>query len=149
MNSKRIKLIYQFLLAHLRKLKIVEHINSFFLICSICFPACFPDPKTKLQVPATAPPLPPRQLNLSMEFCKDTYVCLFVGWFSFICPFCLGLKVVSKISTFLLLVSLYTFYLNSYSENPNKMQHCINILLFLILNKLNIFWATRLPSSGA
>jgi hypothetical protein len=34
-------------------------------------------------------------------------------------------------------------------EEPNKMQKCIKILLFHIYMKLNMFRATRRPSSGA
>jgi len=34
-------------------------------------------------------------------------------------------------------------------KNPNKMQQCIKILLLHIYMKLNMFWASHRPSSGA
>jgi hypothetical protein len=34
-------------------------------------------------------------------------------------------------------------------NKSNKMQQCINFLLYLIYMKLNMFWATHHPSSGA
>jgi hypothetical protein len=34
-------------------------------------------------------------------------------------------------------------------KKSNKMQQCINILLFHIYVKLKAFWATHRPSSGA
>jgi uncharacterized protein YehS (DUF1456 family) len=36
-----------------------------------------------------------------------------------------------------------------HKEKSNKMQQCINILLFHIYMKLNVFRATHRPSSGA
>jgi hypothetical protein len=36
-----------------------------------------------------------------------------------------------------------------HKEKSNKMQQCIKILLFLFYIKLNMFWATHRPSSGA
>jgi len=36
-----------------------------------------------------------------------------------------------------------------HKEKSNKMQQCIKILLFHIYMKLNMFRATRRPSSGA
>jgi hypothetical protein len=36
-----------------------------------------------------------------------------------------------------------------HTEKSNKMQKCIRILLFHIYMKLDMFWATRRPSSGA
>jgi hypothetical protein len=36
-----------------------------------------------------------------------------------------------------------------YKEKPNKMQQCIEILLFHIYMKLNMFRVTHRPSSGA
>jgi hypothetical protein len=36
-----------------------------------------------------------------------------------------------------------------YKEKSNKVQQCIKILLFRIYMKLNMFWATHRPSSGA
>jgi len=36
-----------------------------------------------------------------------------------------------------------------HTEKSNKMQQCINIFLFHIYMKLNMFRATHRPSSGA
>jgi hypothetical protein len=36
-----------------------------------------------------------------------------------------------------------------HKEKSSKMQQCIKILLFHIYMKLNMFWATHCPSSGA
>jgi len=36
-----------------------------------------------------------------------------------------------------------------HKEKSNKMQQCIKILLFHIYMKLNMFWVTHRPSSGA
>jgi len=36
-----------------------------------------------------------------------------------------------------------------HKEKSNKMQQCIEILLFHVYMKLNMFWATHRPLSGA
>jgi len=41
------------------------------------------------------------------------------------------------------------FSLSIHKKKFNKMQQCIKILLFHIYMKLNMFWATHRPSSGA